>query len=51
MLSVIKNIHPRDGIEAMLGAQMAALRIEYDELHRSICPAPNTPQQEMAGGL
>jgi hypothetical protein len=27
MLSVIKNIHPRDGIEAMLGAQMAALHM------------------------
>ena len=27
MLSAIKNIHPRDGIEAMLGAQMAALHM------------------------
>lgn len=27
MLSVIKNIHPRDSIEAMLGAQMAAVHM------------------------
>ena len=27
MLSVIKNIHPRDAIEAMLGAEMAAVHM------------------------
>jgi hypothetical protein len=50
MLSVIKNIHPRDCIEAMLAAQMAAVHMSMmnyvDELAR-LDHTPQ-PQQEMA---
>jgi hypothetical protein len=50
MLSVIKNIHPRDCIDAMLGAQIAALNMcvmnYVDELAR-LGHTPQ-PQQEMA---
>jgi len=50
MLSVINNIHPRDAIEAMLGAQMAAVHMSMmnyvDELAR-LDHTPD-PKQEMA---
>jgi hypothetical protein len=50
MLSVIENIHPRDCIEAMLAAQMAAVHMSImnyvDELAR-LDHTPQ-PQQEMA---
>jgi len=50
MLSVIKNIHPRDCIDAMLGAQMVAVHMSMmnyvDELAR-LDHTPQ-PQQEMA---
>jgi len=50
MLSTIKSIHPRDGIEAVLAAQMAAVHMSVmnyvDDLAR-LDHAPQ-PQQEMA---
>jgi len=48
MLSVIKNIHPRDGIEAMLGAQMAALHMSMMNYVDEFARLGHTPQQEMA---
>ena len=48
MLSVIKNIHPRDGIEAMLGAQMAALHMSMMNYVDEFARLRHTPQQEMA---
>ena len=48
MLSVIKNIHPRDGIEAMLGAQMAALHMSMMNYIDEFARLGHTPQQEMA---
>ncbi len=50
MLSAIKSLHPRDGIEAMLGAQMSAVLMSMmnyvDELAR-LDHTPQ-PQQQMA---
>ena len=46
MLSVIKNIHPRDGIEAMLGAQMAALHMSMMNYVEEFARLGHTPQQE-----
>jgi hypothetical protein len=48
MLSVIKNIHPQDGIEAMLGAQMAALHMSMMNYVDEFARLEHTPQQEMA---
>jgi len=48
MLSVIKNIHPRDGIEAMLGAQMAVLHMSMMNYVDEFARLGHTPQQEMA---
>ena len=48
MLSVIKNIHPRDCIEAMLGAQMAALHMSMMTYVDEFAQPAHTPQQEMA---
>jgi len=48
ILSVIKNIHPRDGIEAMLGAQMAALHMSMMNYIDEFARLGHTPQQEMA---
>ena len=48
MLSVIKNIHPRDCIEAMLGAQMAALHMSMMTYVDEFARLGHTPQQEMA---
>ena len=48
MLSVIKNIHPRDSIEAMLGAQMAALHMSMMNYVDEFARLGHTPQQEMA---
>jgi hypothetical protein len=48
MLSVIKNIHPRDGIEAMLGDQMAALHMSMMNYVDEFARLGHTPQQEMA---
>jgi hypothetical protein len=48
MLSVIRNIHPRDGIEAMLGAQMAALHMSMMNYMDEFARLGHTPEQEMA---
>ena len=48
MLSVIKNIHPRDSIEAMLGAQMAAVHMSMMNYVDEFARLGHTPQQEMA---
>ena len=48
ILSVIKNIHPRDGIEAMLGAQMAVLHMSMMNYVDEFARLRHTPQQEMA---
>jgi hypothetical protein len=48
MLSVIKNIHPRDAIEAMLGGQMAAVHMSMMTYVDEFARLGNTPQQEMA---
>ena len=48
MLSVIKGIHPRDGIEAMLGGQMAAVHMSMMTFVDEFARLGNTPQQEMA---
>ena len=48
MLSVIKNIHPRDAIEAMLVAQMAAVHMSMMTFVDEFARLGNTPQQEMA---
>jgi hypothetical protein len=48
MLSVIKDIHPRDAIEAMLGGQMAAVHMSMMTYVDEFARLGNTPQQEMA---
>ena len=48
MLSVIKNIHPRDAIEAMLVGQMAAVHMSMMTFVDEFARLGNTPQQEMA---
>jgi hypothetical protein len=48
MLSVIKNIHPRDGIEAMLVAQMAAVHMSMMNYVNEFARLGHTPHQEMA---
>jgi hypothetical protein len=55
MLAVIENIHPRDCIEAMLAAQMAAVHMsmmncvdEFARLDRTIDPLHANFRQEMA---
>ena len=48
MLSVIKNIHPKDAIEAMLGAQMAAVHMSMMTYVDEFARLAHTPQQEMA---
>jgi hypothetical protein len=55
MLAVIENIHPRDAIEAMLAAQMAAVHMsmmnyvdEFARLDRTMDPLHVNFRQEMA---
>jgi hypothetical protein len=55
MLSVLENIHPRDAIEAMLGAQLAAVHMsmmnyvdEFARLDQTIEPLHVNFRQEMA---
>jgi hypothetical protein len=48
MLSVIKGIHPRDCIDAMLGAQIAAVHMSTMTFVDEFARLGNTPQQEMA---
>ncbi len=48
MLSVIKGIEPRDQIEAMLAAQMAAVHMATMTFARRLALADNIPQQDSA---
>jgi hypothetical protein len=48
LLSVIKGIEPRDQIETMLGAQMAAVHVASMRMARDLAQATTLPQQESA---
>jgi hypothetical protein len=48
MLAVIKGIEPRDQIEAMLGAQMAAAHMASMTFTRRLANVENIPQQDSA---
>jgi hypothetical protein len=48
MLSVIKGIEPRDEIEAMLAAQMAAVHMASMTFARRLAHVDNIPQQDSA---
>ena len=48
MLSVIKGIEPRDQIEAMLAAQMAAVHMASMTFARRLAHVDNIPQQDSA---
>lgn len=51
MLSVIKDIKPRDQLEAMLAAQMAAIHMTTMTFVRRLTHVENIPQQDSAGSL
>jgi hypothetical protein len=48
MLSVIKGIKPRDQVEAMLAAQMAAVHVSMMTFARRLAHVENIPQQDSA---
>ena len=48
MLSVVKGIEPRDQIEAMLAAQMAAVHMASMTFARRLAHVENIPQQDSA---
>jgi hypothetical protein len=48
MLSIIKGIKPRDQIEAMLAAQMAAVHVSTMTFARRLAHVENIPQQDSA---
>jgi hypothetical protein len=48
MLSVIKGIEPRDQVEAMLAAQMAAVHMASMTFARRLAHVENIPQQDSA---
>jgi hypothetical protein len=48
MLSVIKGIKPRDQVEAMLAAQMAAVHVSAMTFARRLAHVENIPQQDSA---
>jgi hypothetical protein len=48
MLSVIKGIEPRDQIEAMLAAQMAAVHMASMTFARRLAHVETIPQQDSA---
>ena len=48
MLSVIQGIAPRDGMEAMLAAQMAAVHMATMTFARRLAHVENIPQQDAA---
>jgi hypothetical protein len=48
MLAVVKGIEPRDQIEAMLGAQMAAVHAASMTFARRLAHVDNIPQQDSA---
>src|SRR5262249_45499098 len=49
MLSVIKGIEPRDQLEAMLAAQMAAVHVASMTFARQLAQVEMIPQQEQRG--
>jgi hypothetical protein len=51
MLSVIKGIEPRDQIEAMLAAQMAAVHTATMTFARRLANVQNIPQQDSASNV
>ena len=48
MLSVVKGIKPRDQLEAMLAAQMAAVHMATMTFARRLAHVENIPQQDSA---
>jgi hypothetical protein len=48
MLSVVKGIHPKDQVEAMLAAQMAAIHMATMTFARRLQHVNNIPQQDSA---
>jgi hypothetical protein len=48
MLAVVKGIEPRDQIESMLGAQMAAVHMASMTFARRLAHVENIPQQDSA---
>jgi hypothetical protein len=48
MLSVIKGIEPRDQLESMLAAQMAAVHVASMTFARRLGSVGNIPQQDSA---
>lgn len=48
MLAVVKGVEPRDQIEAMLAAQMAAVHIASMRFARRLAQVDNIPQQDSA---
>ena len=48
MLAVIKGIEPRDQVEAMLAAQMAAVHMASMKLARRLSHTETIPQQDSA---
>ena len=48
MLSIVKGIEPRDQIEAMLAAQMAAVHMASMTFARRLAHVENIPQQDSA---
>jgi hypothetical protein len=48
MLAVIKGIQPRDQVESMLAAQMAAVHAASMSMARQLATAQNLPQQDSA---
>jgi len=48
MLAVVKGIEPRDQIEAMLAAQMAAVHMASMTFARRLAHVENIPQQDSA---
>jgi hypothetical protein len=48
MLSVVKGIEPKDQVEAMLAAQMAAVHMSTMTFARRLAHVENIPQQDSA---
>jgi hypothetical protein len=48
LLSVIKGVKPRDQVEALLAAQMAAVHVATMMLARRLAHVENIPQQDSA---
>ena len=48
MLSVVKGVEPKDQVEAMLAAQMAAIHVSTMTFARRLAHVENIPQQDSA---